>query len=248
MPRYYLSQISIEGFRGINNDGDPLVIKFKPNTVNSVHAHNGVGKTSIFEAIHFAIFGTVPRLTRLQGAEHPEAYVVNRFHPAGQATVGLWFEADDGTGTVEITVKRDGAGVRTVTSGSAHADPEGFLQSLREDFVLVDYSKFAEFVDASALERGRSFASLVGLSSYSRLRQALESAANTRSLNTDFSLPALQAGITAREREVAGATPSARCIHRNFRTCRTGPQRCRGSMHLRDGSAPGSGNPPASRG
>src|ERR1700724_1687074 len=76
MPRYYLSQISIEGFRGINNDGDPLVIKFKPNSVNSIHAHNGVGKTSIFEAIHFAIFGTVPRLTRLQGAEHPEAYVV----------------------------------------------------------------------------------------------------------------------------------------------------------------------------
>jgi hypothetical protein len=118
-------------------------------------------------------------------------------------------EADDGTGTVEITVKRDGTGARTVTSGSAHADPDNFLQSLREDFVLVDYSKFAEFVDASALERGRSFASLVGLSSYSRLRQALESAANTRSLNTDFNLRALQTDITAREREVAEATARA---------------------------------------
>ena len=209
MPRYYLSQISIEGFRGINNDGDPLVIKFKPNTVNSIHAHNGVGKTSIFEAIHFAIFGTVPRLTRLQGAEHPEAYVVNRFHPAGEATVSLWFEADDGTGTVELTVKRNGTGARTVTSGSAHADPEGFLRNLREDFVLVDYTKFAEFVDASALERGRSFASLVGLSSYSRLRQALEGAAETRSLNTDFNLRALQTDITAREREVAEAAARA---------------------------------------
>jgi AAA domain len=209
MPRYYLSQISIEGFRGINNDGDPLVIKFKPNTVNSIHAHNGVGKTSIFEAIHFAIFGTVPRLMRLQGAEHPEAYVVNRFHSAGEATVSLWFEADDGAGTVEISVKRDGTGARTVTSGSGHTDPEGFLRSLREDFVLVDYSKFAEFVDASALERGRSFASLVGLSNYSRLRQALESAANTRSLNTDFDLPALQTDITAREREVAQAAARA---------------------------------------
>jgi AAA domain-containing protein len=87
MLRYYLSQISIEGFRGINNDGDPLVIKFKPNAVNSIHAHNGVGKTSIFEAIHFAIFGTMPRLTRLQGAEHPEEYIMNRFHPAGEAAV-----------------------------------------------------------------------------------------------------------------------------------------------------------------
>ena len=73
----------------------------------------------------------------------------------------------------------------------------------------MDYSKFAEFVDASALERGRSFASLVGLSSYSRLRQALESAANTRSLNTDFDLRALQTDITAREREVAEAATRA---------------------------------------
>src|ERR1700733_3619785 len=209
MPRYYLAQISIEGFRGINNDGDPLVIKFKRDAVNSIHAHNGVGKTSIFEAIHFAIFGTVPRLTRLQGAEHPETYVVNRFHPSGEATVSLWFEADDGSGTVEITVKRDSAGTRTVTSPSAHADPEAFLRELREDFVLVDYTKFAEFVDASALERGRSFASLVGLSSYSQLRQALEGASETRSLNTDFDLRALQTDATARERDVAEAATRA---------------------------------------
>ncbi len=209
MTRYYLAQISIEGFRGINNDGDPLVIKFKPNAVNSIHAHNGVGKTSIFEAIHFAIFGTVPRLTRLQGAEHPEAYVVNRFHPTGEAVVSLWFEADDGAGTVEITVKRNGAGARTVSSGSAHPDPEGFLRGLREDFVLVDYTKFAEFVDASALERGRSFASLVGLSNYSELRQALEGAGDTRSFNTDFNLRALQTEVIAREREAAEAATRA---------------------------------------
>jgi DNA repair exonuclease SbcCD ATPase subunit len=209
MSRYYLAQLSIEGFRGINNDGDPLIIKFKPNAVNSIHAHNGVGKTSIFEAIHFAIFGTVPRLTRLQGAEHPEAYVVNRFHPSGEAAVGLWFEADDGSGTVAITVKRDAAGNRTVTSASAHADPEGFLRNLREDFVLVDYTKFASFIDASALERGRSFASLVGLSKYSQLRQALEGASDTRSLNTDLNLRALQTEVTAREREVAEAAARA---------------------------------------
>jgi hypothetical protein len=209
MARYYLSQISIEGFRGINNDGDPLVIKFKPNAVNSIHAHNGVGKTSIFEAIHFAIFGDVPRLTRLQGAEHPEAYVVNRFHPSGEASVSLWFEADDGSGTVEVTIKRDAAGNRTAASNSNHPDPEGFLRGLREDFVLVDYTKFADFVDASALERGRSFATLVGLSAYSQLRQLLEGAGDTRSLNTDFDLRALQTDKAAREREVADATARA---------------------------------------
>ena len=109
----------------------------------------------------------------------------------------------------KITVERDGAGRRTVTSGSGHADPESFLQGLREDFVLVDYTKFAAFVDASALERGRSFASLVGLSKYSQLRQALEGASDTRSLNTDFDLRALETDKTAREREVTEAAARA---------------------------------------
>ena len=209
MTWYYLSQISIEGFRGINNDGDPLVIKFKPGTVNSIHAHNGVGKTSIFEAIHFAIYGTIPRLTTLQRAEHPEEYVVNCFHPAGEAVIDLQFEADDSSAPIDISVKRDSAGTRTVTSPSGHADPEGFLRSLREDFVLVDYSRFSKFVDASALERGRSFASLVGLSGYSTFRQALESASDTRAFNNDFDIRVLETDITARQREIAEAAARA---------------------------------------
>lgn len=209
MTRYFLSEVSIEGFRGINNDGDPLRVRLKPGAVNSVHAPNGVGKTSIFEAIHFAIFGTVPRLKKLQAAERPESYVVNRFHPSGHATVELKFEPDDGSAQIEIKVERTRLGARTVTSPSGHVDPEGFLRSLREDFVLVDYAKFAEFIDASALERGRSFASLVGLSNYSGLRQALEGAADTRSLNTDFDIRTIEAEITAYERERSDASARA---------------------------------------
>ena len=163
MTRFYLTEISIEGFRGINNDGDPLCVKLRPDAVNSIHAPNGVGKTSIFEAIHFAIFGTVPRLTKLQTAERPDTYVVNRFHPSGMATVGLTLLPDDGSAKIEIKVERTRAGIRTVTSPSGQPDPDTILKSLREDFALVDYAKFAEFIDASALERGRSFASLVGL-------------------------------------------------------------------------------------
>jgi DNA repair exonuclease SbcCD ATPase subunit len=209
MTRYYLCEISIEGFRGINNEGDPLVIRLKPGAVNSVSAPNGVGKTSIFEAIHFAIFGTVPRLKKLQAAERPDAYVVNRFHPSGQAVVILTFEPDDGSPKVAIKVERARNGARAVISPAGQADPEAFLKNLREDFVLVDYAKFAEFIDASALERGRSFASLVGLSNYSGLRQALEGAADTRTLNSDFDIKKIEAEIAAREREMADASRRA---------------------------------------
>lgn len=200
MSRYFLSSASIEGFRGINNDGDPLVLKFKHDAVNSVHAPNGVGKSSIFEALHFALHGTVPRLEEMQDAEQGASYIVNKFHPAQRATVALVFKSDDGTPDVSITVTRTAAGGRVVTSPSGNTDPDSFLADLCEDFVLVDYPRFASLVDCSALERGRSFASLVGMSRYSQLRQALDGAKNTRNINGDLGLSTLETEVTAENR------------------------------------------------
>lgn len=197
MTRYFLVGLTIEGFRGINNDGDPLVLKFKSGAVNSVHAPNGVGKSSIFEAVHFAIHGFVPRLKALQEAEQGDSYIVNRFHPGQRATVDLIFASDDGSPDVMIKVTRAANDARLVTSPSGHADPEQFLANLQEDFVLVDYGRFAKLIDISALERGRSFASLVGLSRYSRLRQALDSAKRTQNINSDLGLSTLDAEVTA---------------------------------------------------
>lgn len=203
MTRYFLGSLSIEGFRGINNDGDPLVLKFKSDAVNSVHAPNGVGKSSIFEAVCFAIHGIVPRLKALQEAEQGDSYIVNRFHPGQQATVDLIFASDDGSPDVAIKVVRSANGARLVTSPSGHADPQQFLASLQEDFVLVDYNRFAKLIDISALERGRSFASLVGLSRYSRLRQAFDGAKRTQNINGDLGLSALDAEVTTGARALS---------------------------------------------
>ncbi|NNU35954.1 AAA family ATPase [Rhizobium sophorae] len=204
MTRYFLGALTIEGFRGINNDGDPLVLKFKPDAVNSLHAPNGVGKSSIFEAIHYAIYGTVPRLKAMQDAEQGDSYIVNKFHPGQQATIDLTFVSDDGTADVTIKVTRAANGARLVTSPSGQADPLQFLASLQEDFVLVDYGRFAKLVDISALDRGRSFASLVGLSRYSRLRQALDGAKRTQNINSDLGLSTLDAEVTTGARALSG--------------------------------------------
>lgn len=204
MSRYFLTSAAIEGFRGINNDDDPLVLKFKHDAVNSIHAPNGVGKSSIFEALHFAMHGTVPRLKAMQDAEQGGSYIVNKFHPSQQATVALVFKSDDGTPNVSITVNQTAAGGRVVTSPSGHTDPESFLADLCEDFVLVDYPRFASLVDCSALERGRSFASLVGMSRYSQLRQALDGAKNTRNINADFGLSTLDTEVSAENRALLG--------------------------------------------
>ena len=36
MTRYFLGNLTVEGFRGINNDGDPLVLKFKADAVKLI--------------------------------------------------------------------------------------------------------------------------------------------------------------------------------------------------------------------
>ncbi|MGE8136320.1 AAA family ATPase [Novosphingobium subterraneum] len=213
MSRYFLASAAIEGFRGINNDGDPLVLRFRHDAVNSIHAPNGVGKSSVFEALHFALHGTVPRLQEMQDAEQGGSYIVNKFHPGQQATVALVFKSDDGTADVSITVTRTAAGGRVVTSPSGHSDPDGFLASLCEDFVLVDYPRFASFVDCSALDRGRSFASLVGMSRYSQLRQALDGAKNTRNINGDLGLSALDTEVTAESRALGAVEQRVLAAH-----------------------------------
>jgi len=214
MSRYFLASAAIEGFRGINNDGDPLVLKFKHDTVNSVHAPNGVGKSSIFEALHFALYGTVPRLEGMQNAEQGGSYIINKFHPGQQATIALVFKSDDGTPDVSITVTYTTADGRVVTSPSGHANPNGFLADLCEDFVLVDYPRFASLVDCSALERGRSFASLVGMSRYSQLRQGLDGAKNTRNINNDLGLSALDNEVTTENRALRGTEQRILAAHK----------------------------------
>lgn len=89
MSGWYLKELSIEGFRGINNEGGPLVLKFQPDQVNSISAPNGVGKTSIFEAVVYAITGRIAKLDDLPATEKGASYYLNRFHSGGVGRIAL---------------------------------------------------------------------------------------------------------------------------------------------------------------
>ncbi len=191
--RYFLTAIKVEGFRGINNESNPLALKFHPGKVNSIFAENGVGKSSLFEALCYAIRGDIPKLRKLQAQEQPDSYIANRFHSGGTATIELQFQADDGSSPIDIKVQRDAAGSRSVSSPSGYTDPDAFLAALNEDFALLDYHTFQEFIESTPLERGRSFAALLGLSRYSVFTQALRSVADTRAINADLDVTVLRA-------------------------------------------------------
>jgi hypothetical protein len=193
MTGWLLKQLSIEGFRGINNEGDPLALKFKPEKINSVFAQNGIGKTSIFDALTYALSGRIVRLDELPAAENGESYYLNRFHRGGTGTIVLTLTPDGVGADVEITVVHRADGTRSVTTSDG-CDGEALLSELNREFVLLDAKTFQKFIDDKPLNRGRSFAGLLGLGGYSTLRQSLKAASNTRAFNGHF-------GVTARTGE-----------------------------------------------
>lgn len=202
MPRYFLTRLRVEGFRGVNNEGDPLDLEFSSSAVNSVFAVNANGKSSLFDALAYAFRGEIPRLAELPAQEDSDAYYCNRFHSKGRATIELELTPDDGTPFVSICIERTATGQRNVTSPSGHGAPQALLTTLAEDFSLLDYRTFVRFIDDTPLNRGRAFSSLLGLSAYSDMRQSCQAASDTRALNGDLGINALYAEASSAQRAV----------------------------------------------
>ena len=216
MTRYFLARLAVEGFRGINNENDPLDIRFRTDAVNSVFAVNGNGKSSIFESLCYAIHDSIPKLQLLQAQERPQDYYCNRFHSKKSASILLEFQPDDDTTPVSIRIDRDATGNRTVTSPNGHSDPEGFLATLKEQFALLDYRTFARFIEESPLERGRTFSALLGLAEYSDCRQALQAVSDTRSVNTDLEINVLKTKVDASQNAAQQALAILRSSYQKF--------------------------------
>ena len=189
MSGWYLKELSIEGFRGINNEGAPLVLKFQPDQVNSISAPNGVGKTSIFDAVVYAITGRIAKLDDLPATEKGASYYLNRFHGGGVGRIALTLLPAAAGDAVTVSVERDQAGGRTV-SATGGADGAAILEDLNREFVLLDGRTFQDFIDLTPQKRGRSFAGLLGLKRYSALRQALAALSHAKAFNNHFGVSA----------------------------------------------------------
>lgn len=192
MSGWLLKKIEIEGFRGINNHGRPLELEFKIDKVNSVFATNGVGKSSIFDAITFALTGGIPKLDSLPAVESGELYYLNKFHPGQKGTVSLTLSPDAGGSDVVVTVTRDAFGARTIATSDGR-DGSALLAEINREFVLLDAKTFQKFIEDRPLDRGRSFAGLLGLGAYSALRRYLQTASNTRAFNNHFGVSQVSA-------------------------------------------------------
>jgi DNA repair exonuclease SbcCD ATPase subunit len=206
MTRYFLAVVQVEGFRGINNEGDPLEIKFRTDAVNSIFAANGLGKSSLFEALTYAITGIVPKLDRMVAAESAKNYYANQFHSKRRAEIVLTFRPDDGGSDVTIKVVREPNGNRAVTSPSGYANPKELLAALDDETVLLDSYTFTKFLLDSPLDRGKSFSALLGLSKLAEVRRGLSAVSDTLSFSNESGSKILEVEVGIAKASIAQST------------------------------------------
>lgn len=192
MSRYFLVKMKVEGFRGINNANRPLELNFRTDALNSLFAPNALGKSSVFEALVYAIKGCIPKLDDLPATDRSSDYYCNLFHSDKKSRIDLTFKSDESSPDVHISVERNPDGSRVVTSPSRHTDPNAFLEDLGSELSFLDHKTFQKFIEDTPLKRGRSFSTLLGSSQLSEYRQIFSILSNAGNINTDFKLNVLE--------------------------------------------------------
>lgn len=183
MTKYFIQSISIEGFRGINNEGSPLLIKLQTDGVTSIFGENGKCKSSIFEAFLFSILGRIIRFDDYHGDIKDKRTIKNLFHP-GLGNIKIEF-LDNLKNVTDINVKVDENGVRTISSNSI-PNPEAFLSSLCSNLNFLDYKSFEKIMLNSSEETGRLFSNLVGFGSFTFIKDKFDKISRTQNINVDF--------------------------------------------------------------
>lgn len=200
MSKYFIKQISIEGFRGINNSGAPLVINFQTNGITSIFGENGKGKSSIFEAFLFSILGKIVRFDDYHGDIKDKRTIKNLFH-VGDGNIKINF-IDEANNVTEINVKVDDNGLRTVSSPSL-SSPDEFLSTLCSNLNFIDYRSFEKILLTSSEETGKLFSNLVGFGGFINIKEKFDKISRTQNINNDFGKTTKENSIRENNQKIA---------------------------------------------
>ena len=207
-----MKELQIEGFRGVNQ----LLSIPLGERVTVVSGPNGSGKTSIFQAIEWCLFGRLD----FSGTEFQrEDAIVNDFHPGDEARVILTL--DDGAVITRTRRKkaRTGFGKRdsqlTLIQGGrefggeeAQALISDLLDLKAEEFGAVAHLRqetIRSFIQGTPVERSRTIDKMIGLFHLRELITGLDLQVVDKEINqlekrvTDIERTMIQATILSRE-------------------------------------------------
>ncbi len=157
--------------------------------VNVLVGVMGAGKSSVMDAISFALFGTFPALSHRRTSL--ENIIASRPSQAGSAEVRLRFGVDADTYTITRGISRGGATEARLDRNGAYlqAQPERVNEEI-ERLLKVDYETFsrvvyseqnrlAYFLDLAKGERKKQIDHMLGLDSFARAEENATSLINS---------------------------------------------------------------------
>jgi DNA repair exonuclease SbcCD ATPase subunit len=122
-------RLIVEAFRGFNTrmeiDLDASVVV--------LHGPNGMGKTSVFDALQWLLLGEIPRLREARLRQTDE-YIVNAYLPSGQARVEAHVRLGDRRVVLTRTGDRTGSSLSWVTSDDSPLHGEAAEVELAQAF------------------------------------------------------------------------------------------------------------------
>lgn len=223
-------ELVIAGFRSF---AERTVIDWRGRRLVGIVGPIGSGKSSILDAIAFALYGRTPVFAT-------ESKTLIR-HGAEQARVELVFEADGETWRVIRVIRQSGAGRHVLyreTGGplaNAESEKEREVTARIEELLGLDFptfcrsvllaqNRFAEFLNASAGERDKV---LKGVFGFDRLDD-MQALARTRRTSVELELKELEgrlATIADDEKRLAGAHEAlAEAVRRAERLAEAAPE------------------------
>ena len=193
MNRQYIKSISIEGFRGINNKGNPLIIDFNKDGITSIFSPNGGGKSSIFDALSYTLNDELKCFKSLEHENQDFKTVKNLFHDGdGKINVEL---IDDRLAINKIEFIINENGLKEIVSPNKSL-AETLIKQIKDIHNFLDYKSFTDIINASPENAGKTFLKLIGYENFSAIQDKLVSL--VRNLERDFN-------INAKKYEIDGA-------------------------------------------
>ncbi len=187
MSKHYIKSISIEGFRGINNKNDPLKLDFKVNGITSIFSPNGMGKSSIFDALSFCLNDELKCLKPLVHENKDYKSIQNIFH-SGDGLITIVLQ-DEKKNENTIKFKIDNNGKKEIISPNK-TDIEAIIENIKDIHNFLDYNAFADIIYSNQEDAGKTFLKLIGYESFSVIQDKLTKLTRTQNLTNDYKIQA----------------------------------------------------------
>ncbi|MGV8155257.1 MAG: hypothetical protein ACLKAO_13315 [Alkaliphilus sp.] len=198
MNKQYIKSISIEGFRGINNENSPLELDFNTKGITSIFAPNGIGKSSIFDALSFCLNDELKCLKPLTHENSDYKSIQNIFH-SGDGKIIITLEDDSGNiNPIEFKINSNGG--KELISTQPHLP--ALLTEIKDIHNFLDYNAFTDIIYSNQENAGKIFLKLIGYESFSELQEKLTTLSRTQNLSRDFQVEAKKEELRSNKEKI----------------------------------------------